>query len=256
MSNKIVRRPDFAGGGITDAEKEAMAEHVKLWTARAFRTEPADPEKLVPAIEGMYAAAGLEKPRVVIAPSPLVMSFAYGAAAALWQVRGNVSATRAATYNATRAATLEATWDATRAATDAATRVATDAATWDATRACFEIAGDFGLECAKRWSSVYQGGAYWCAYDAYLTACRDILGLKLPEHQAYQHWSRLLSTGHLGLCTKNSASYQISLLKFTLTSKTGRIVRQGRHIAGVTVGHCTIGMGSAFQRIGLRIVTI
>jgi len=131
---KIVRTPTRAKGGITDAERAAMAEHVKLWTARAFRTEPADPAKLVPAIEGIYAAAGLKKPRVVIAPSPLVTAFAYGAAAAIWHHRktgfplhddatrtATDAATYAATYAATRAGTRAGTLDATSGATLAAT---------------------------------------------------------------------------------------------------------------------------------------
>jgi len=52
------------------------------------------------------------------------------------------------------------------------------------------MAGDFGIECARRWTSVYQGGAYWCSYDVFLTACRDILGLELPQHDAYAHWEQ------------------------------------------------------------------
>lgn len=28
----------------------------------------------------------------------------------------------------------------------------------------------------------------WSGYDCYLTAARDILGLRLPSHDAYEHW--------------------------------------------------------------------
>lgn len=73
---KIIRRPDFAGGGLTEAERAAMAEHVKQWTARAFRTDPIEPDKITSAIHGMYRAAKLKEPRVVIVPSPLVMAIA------------------------------------------------------------------------------------------------------------------------------------------------------------------------------------
>jgi hypothetical protein len=135
---RIVRTPTRAEGGLTASERAAMAENVKLWTARALRTEPADPSKLVPAIKGIYAAAKLKEPRVVIAPSPLVTAFAYGAAAAIWHARktgdATLAATHAATHAATRAATDAATHAATHAATDAATYVATYAATDDATR--------------------------------------------------------------------------------------------------------------------------
>lgn len=30
----------------------------------------------------------------------------------------------------------------------------------------------------------------WAGYDSYLTACRDILGLKLRAHKAYAHWEQ------------------------------------------------------------------
>ena len=169
MKNEIVRRKGFAGGGITDAERAAMAGHANLWINRAMRTSPIDPDKIVPAIEALYSAAGLKAPRVVVVKSPIVMAFAYGAAAAIW-----------------------ATSDATRAATDAATSAATYAATSDAgaASACFQMAGRLGILCAARWASVYQGGNMWSAWDAYLSAARDILGLDLPEHGKYAAWEQ------------------------------------------------------------------
>ncbi len=307
---KIIRTPTKAHGGITLDEKRRMDDHVKLWTARAFRTDPIEPEKIVPAIEGLYAIAGLKTPRVVIVPSPIVMAFAYGAASAILHTRNatdaatdnaTYNATRVATdnatynatdaathnamdvatYNATRAATLVATYnatldathsamdaatfsatynatynatlaatdnatrnatrnatsvatlDATRNATSVATRNAThnathnatynatdaathnamDVATYNATRnatysaaeVCKLLAGSFGLECATRWSSNYQGGNTWASYDCYLTAARDILGLQLPSHAAYAHWEQAAIHGgfrvmHEGFC--------------------------------------------------------
>ena len=232
---KIIRTPTKAHGGITLDEKRRMDDHVKLWTARAFRTDPIEPEKIVPAIEGLYAIAGLKTPRVVIVPSPLVMAFAYGAASAILHTRNatynaTLAATHNATHNATRNATLaathNATYNATLAATSAATLDATDNATYSATLAatdnatldatynatlgathnatrnatlaatdsaaevCKLLAGSFGLECAIRWSSNYQGGNTWASYDCYLTAARDILGLQLPSHAAYAHWEQ------------------------------------------------------------------
>lgn len=118
---KIIRTPTRAEGGLMPDEERRMVEHTKMWVSRAFRTAPIEPSKIVPAIEGIYAAAGLKKPRVVIVPSPLVMAFAYGASAAIWHARKNST-------------------------------------TYSATRACFEIAGKFGLRCAQRWGSSYQGG--------------------------------------------------------------------------------------------------
>jgi hypothetical protein len=253
--SKIIRRPDRAEGGVTPAELKAMEEHSKLWIDRAFRTAPIEPEKIVPAIEKLYAAAGLKKPRVVVVSSPLVMAFAYGAAAAIWHERTRNatdnatysatrsatatasatdnatyratdnatrsatsratdsaidSATRNATDNATRSATYSAAYSATYNAIDSATRNATDNATYSATYsaaynatrsatisaengaavACRDLAGQFGLECATRWASVYQGGNMWAPYDCFLTAMRDIIGLRLAEHSKYEAWEQ------------------------------------------------------------------
>ena len=179
---KIVRTPSKVAGGITAEEKRLMDEHAKLWIARALRTDPIEPDKIVPAIKGIYAAAGLKEPRVVIVPSPLVMAFAYGAAAAIWyQGNGKKTAPRALD---------SATHAATRAATDAATHAATGDVERSAAQACRELAGDFGLQCAQRWYGPYQGGNMWAGYDAYLTAFRDVLGLRLKEHAAYAHWEQ------------------------------------------------------------------
>ena len=119
---KIVRTPMRAEGGVTPEEKRLMDEHAKMWIARAFRTDPIDPNKIVPAIEGLYAAAGLKRPRVVIAPSPLVMAFAYGASAAILyrkKIAATYDAASAATYAAASAAASAATYDATSAVTSA-----------------------------------------------------------------------------------------------------------------------------------------
>ncbi|PHS06394.1 MAG: hypothetical protein COA78_14350 [Blastopirellula sp.] len=185
---RIIRTKSKAEGGITTAEKARMDKHADLWISRALRTEPIEPGKIVPAIEGIYAAANLKNPRVIIVPSPLVMAFAYGASAAILH-----TGKKSKTYAATRAATYAATGAATRAATDAATDAATYAATRAATGAsiaCYDMAGELGLACARRWWDNMQGGNMWAGYDGYLTACRDILGLELSCHNAYAHWEQ------------------------------------------------------------------
>ena len=198
---KIVRTPTRAFGGITDDERAKMGDLTQVWIKRAFRTDPIKREKIVPAIEGLYAAAGLKKPRVVIASSPLVMAFAYGAAAAIWFPRKQFTvATDAATLDATDVATDVATFAATRAATLDATRDATDvggegACLSGSVNACFEIAGQFGLSCAARWTEVYQGGNMWVAYESYLAAARDILGLRLPSYEKYAFWEQAAIEG-------------------------------------------------------------
>lgn len=42
---------------------------------------------------------------------------------------------------------------------------------------------------------MYQGGNMWAAYDAYLTAARDILGLRLKEHEKYIAWEQCAIEG-------------------------------------------------------------
>ena len=193
--SKIIRTPTTAKGGITADEKRQMDALSKVWIERAFRTTRIEPNKIVPAIEALYAAADLKKPRVVIVSSPLVMAFSYGAAAAIWHVRRGDDATSAATYDATSAATYDATSAATRVATYDATFAVTYAATYgatdDATRAataCYTLGGPLGLECAKKWSGVYQGGNMWAPYASYLAAARDVLGLRLEAHEKYAAW--------------------------------------------------------------------
>ncbi|WP_288972190.1 DUF6745 domain-containing protein, partial [uncultured Mesorhizobium sp.] len=84
-------------------------------------------------------------------------------------------------------------------ATDQATYQATDQATYQAeigaVGACYDLGGDLGIECAKRWWSVYQGGNMWAGYDCYLTACRDILGLELTSHAGYAAWEQAATHG-------------------------------------------------------------
>src|SRR3990167_5079609 len=132
MATKIVRRPDRIEGGITAEEAVLLKEHADLWISRILRTAPIEPEKIIPAIEALYAVAGLARPRVIIVPSPLVMTVAGGFSRAL--LRATDDATDTATDDATEDATFAATDDATSAATFAATFAATDDATSAATR--------------------------------------------------------------------------------------------------------------------------
>ncbi len=162
--NKTVRTPTRAEGGITPKEAEQMAAHSQTWIGYAFRTTPIEPDKIVPAIEGLYEVAGLKKPRVVIVPSPMVMVFAYGAASIILE-KNLTAPTQIA-------------------------RVETDTVEQAAARACYQLAGKDGLERAQRWYEAYQGGNMWAGYECYLTAARDILGLRLPEYEKYKYWEQ------------------------------------------------------------------
>ncbi len=79
----FIRSPVKATGGITPEERSRIGQHAQLWRSRLLRTDPIKAEKIDEVIGNLYLLAGLRKPRVVIASSPLAMVFAYGAAAAL-----------------------------------------------------------------------------------------------------------------------------------------------------------------------------
>jgi hypothetical protein len=131
--NNIIRTTTRAEGGITPEERKKLEAHAQMWIKRIMRTDPIERDKIVPAIESLYEAAGLKKPRVVVVPSPRVAAFATGLASSIWYLRKNDDATRVATYDATDAATSDATYVATSDATDVATRGATYDATYVAT---------------------------------------------------------------------------------------------------------------------------
>jgi hypothetical protein len=118
----------------------------------------------------------------------------------------------AATRAATDFETDSATEAATRAATDAATSAATDSATrvgvFDATGAATDknwlgLAASFvgeewalpSLRTAQQWAFVYQGGNMWAPWDCYITAARDILGLRLESHATYACWEQATING-------------------------------------------------------------
>ena len=119
------------------------------------------------------------------------------------------SATYSATRSATRSATLSATVSATYSATDSATRSATDSATYSATRSAtadknssfiFDIkgmvnlslrfnVGKFGILCAERAWSMWQGGNFWSGWTAFLTFFRYVAKLDI-DYSKFEHWEK------------------------------------------------------------------
>lgn len=82
------------------------------WIENALSTTPATEDEIGQcreAVKKMYELAGLTPPpdhRIVFVPSPFAAHFASGFASAIWYLRNNGKpATRAATYDATDAAT-------------------------------------------------------------------------------------------------------------------------------------------------------
>ena len=171
MSNKIVRTPTKVAGGITKEEEVLLKQHADMWIKRIVSTETADFSKLEPAIKGLYRAANLAEPEVILVNSPIQMVFMYGTCSVL-----------AAKKNANVRQILD---DVAAQMNDIPAGVSP---VEHYVSVCKSLSGKKGLNEAKTWSSVYQGGAYWAQYDSYLTAMRDILGLRLPEHANYKFW--------------------------------------------------------------------
>ncbi len=52
-----------------------------------------------------------------------------------------------------------------------------------------------GLASAERFSSVYQGGNMWSSVDCFISAARDVLGLRLPCYEKYGSWEKCTKLG-------------------------------------------------------------
>lgn len=169
--SKIIRTPTKVAGGITKEEEVLLKQHADMWIKRILSTESADFTKLKPAIIGMYKAADLAEPEVILVKSPIMMVFMYGACSVLVEKK-----------NADVAKIFQDVADKMNAIPDGTSPVQ------HYITVCKKLAGKKGIDAAKQWSSVYQGGAYWAQYDSYLTAMRDVLGLRLKEHENYKFW--------------------------------------------------------------------
>src|SRR5262245_34816035 len=116
---------------LTDEHKAQLPAWHARGLAKALSTEPMtedDRKRSVKAVLEMYAAANLPAPKnIVFVPSPFVLRFAGGFAAAIWYLRRN--STRSATWSATANATESATWSATANATESAIANAIESAT-------------------------------------------------------------------------------------------------------------------------------
>jgi hypothetical protein len=129
---------------LTTEDRAQFAPWRDKWIANAMSTkqiDDVDKQAMESAINGLYEAANLPRPKhIIFVPSPFVMCYAGGLSAAILWLRNNGKPTRAATSAATSAATIDATRAATSDATIDATRAATIDATIDATRAATRAA--------------------------------------------------------------------------------------------------------------------
>ena len=201
---------------LTDEHRAQLKPWADKWIANAMSTKPMDEaerERMCDVVEGLYRAANLMPPprhRIVFVPSPFVLRFAGGFAAAIWWMRRNVGkpatydATRAATYDATRAATHDATHDATDAATHDATRAATydatDRSRWFSYRgnmvklAAILKVGELGLNCAYRAYRLWHGGNQWSGWAAFLSFFRHVAQLPI-DYSKWEYAETLAEAG-------------------------------------------------------------
>jgi hypothetical protein len=172
MMTEIIRTPTKVAGGVTPEEMEKLKVHTDMWIKRILSTEHADFSKLEPAIKGLYRVANLSEPEVILVESPIMMAFMYGVCSVL--CGKNPKASVREILDNTHKAMNDHPIDA-----DVVEHY---------TAVTKKLAGKKGIENTKQWSDVYQGGAYFAHYDCYLTAMRDVLGLRLKEHENYKYW--------------------------------------------------------------------
>lgn len=190
---------------LTEEHRAQLGPWRDKWIAHAMSTAAMtddDRARCRAAVLGLYEAAKLPPPKhVVFVPSPFVLTFAGGFAAAIWHLWKGADATRAATRDATSDATRAATSDATHAATYADTSDATRAATWypqlgaPMSQLAREMGGgraEFLLSCAERiagWST-WDGGNQWAGWASYLSFFRHVA--KLPiDYSKWDHYETL-----------------------------------------------------------------
>lgn len=169
---------------LTPTHRAQLGDWHRRWVRIAMRTDPQTEEDraaMIEAINGLYDAASLERPKhIVFAPSPLVGRVASGFAAAIWWLHDNRAAP------ATRAAT--------EAATEAATWAATEAATGDgwAKRLAYAIAPapaavDLLCSCASAAMKMYVGGNMWAPGVDFISFFRHVANLTI-DYSKWRHY--------------------------------------------------------------------
>lgn len=171
MTSKIVRTPTKASGGITEEEKVLLKQHADMWIARILSTKSADFSKLEPAIKGLYRVSDLKEPEVILVKSPIMMALMYGAVSVLVEKK-----------KANVRHILDDVAEQMNAIPEGVSALN------HYVSVCKKLAGKKGIQTTKNWSDVYQGGAYWAQNDSFLTAMRDVIGLRLPVYEKYKFW--------------------------------------------------------------------
>ena len=164
---------------LTDEHRAQFEPWRDKWISNAMSTQPMSQEDraiCIEAVNGLYASANLPLPKhIVFVPSPFVLTFAAGFAAAIWK-KSHEAATRAATEAATGNATPNPSWYRFGANMPAIDK-------------SFGLNG-FGLSLAREAYRWFQGGNQWSGYDSYLSFFRHIAQLQL-DYSTWQHWETL-----------------------------------------------------------------
>lgn len=184
---------------ITDEQRGALKKHADLWIGRAFRTEPINPEAIIPAIKALYAAADLKEPTVVVVSSPLVatLSGTFAAAALHW-LREDAGIGDTPTAEVIKAAATQACRQVADSHTDLvlqAVELATRHAVNVEVPNKVDTLAPFMVSCLKNWSSMYQGGNLWSPWVAYLSSYYRVLGLDLPEFEKFRPYEECAIEG-------------------------------------------------------------
>lgn len=166
---------------LTPEHREQLKPTADWWIANAMSTKAMDDDDkdaMRIAIRGLYEAAGLQPPppeRIIFVPSPFVLRYAGGFAAAIWDMRA-----RGETY--------------TPPPPDLVPPKDPDLSKWyvaPSVHDCAEAAGlgDLGIEAARRSWEMWQGGNQWSSWAAYVAFFRHVA--KLPiDYSKWDHWEQ------------------------------------------------------------------
>jgi hypothetical protein len=186
---------------LTAEQTARFPEWVAKYTGLQLTTEPCDRPRAEAAIRGLYRAAHLEEPLVIVwVPSPLVMAFAGCFASVLWRL-----AESGCHWNATENATENATQDET-----------------GLTKAL--------LEHCRCWDAYRDMGNLWSYGFSHLTFLRDVAHLELEEWDQFAHYEQAAVFGgprmmHKRFCIVSERPTQLRTY-----------IRDGRHVP-----HCEDG---------------
>ena len=182
---------------ITPAQEAELAGVAQKWIGHAFRTEPIQHDKIVPAIRDLYEVAKLAPPRVVLVASPKLMVYAHATATQILSKYRLPDAkpeqTKFTKVHKTVASAVVETIQGL--VPDEVVELVMAYTETDHRQACKLIAGDEALSEAKQWSNHTQGGNTNAAWAGYISAYRDVLHLDIPEMKLFAPYEQAAIEG-------------------------------------------------------------